>query len=153
MSQLGKELGARWRQLSDEEKDKYKALAKEQNERRAAEARENGGGEGGENQPERTASAAKPPGLPAAVVKRLVLSDPDLKRISAPALNLVIASADRFIGLMTQRSRDIALTSGKKTIRMQDILAVAREGGWRMAPILGEQAPPSCSHRRKGKRS
>jgi len=133
--QLGKELGARWKRLSEEEKERYKTLAKEQNERKAAERKESPGGEAEDGQG-KGGVQAKPPGLPTAVVKRLVLSDPELKRISAPALNLVINSAERFIGLMTQRSREVAITSGKRTIRMQDILAVAREGGWRMAAIL-----------------
>ena len=39
---------------------------------------------------------------------------------------------------MAQRARDVATTSGKRTIRFQDILAVAREGGWRMSAVLGK---------------
>ena len=135
--QLGKELGSRWRQLSEEEKEVFKAQAREENERRAKEKAEAGAKA---DAPDATTSVAptKPPGLPTAVVKRLVLSDPDLKRISAPALNMVIATAEHFIRLMTERSRDVAVTSGKKTIKLQDVLAVAREGGWRMEAILGE---------------
>ena len=115
----------------------FKAQAREENERRAKEKAEAGAKA---DAPDATTSVAptKPPGLPTAVVKRLVLSDPDLKRISAPALNMVIATAEHFIRLMTERSRDVAVTSGKKTIKLQDVLAVAREGGWRMEAILGE---------------
>ncbi len=37
IAQLGKELGSRWRQLPDEEKERYKQLASELNEKRTAE--------------------------------------------------------------------------------------------------------------------
>ena len=37
IAQLGKELGTRWRQLPEEEKERYKQLASELNEKRTAE--------------------------------------------------------------------------------------------------------------------
>lgn len=41
-----------------------------------------------------------------------------------------------FIGLLTQRAKDVAVASGRKTIRYDDIETVAREGGWRTRFLL-----------------
>ena len=79
IAQLGKELGTRWRQLSDEEKAKYKELAlaqanekKKEAEAAAAEAAKDGQPPPDQEDKEASAKQARQ-GLPSAVVKRLVL--------------------------------------------------------------------------------
>ena len=70
IAKLGKELGARWRQLSDEEKETYKQLAIEQ-----ANAKKAAAGEQDDKGTSENTAEAKPSrqGLPTSVVKRLVL--------------------------------------------------------------------------------
>ena len=97
---------------------------------------------------------------------RLCRSDPDLKRISGPALNIVVASAvsftatlafffviqtsclsnshlslnqqEHFIRLLTKKSREVAISSGRKTIKYDDVEQCGKEGGWRLSFMLGK---------------
>ncbi len=41
-------------------------------------------------------------------------------------------SQESFLGLLTSKAKDVAVSSGRKTIRVDDVETVAREGGWRM---------------------
>ena len=132
LGQLGKELGVRWKQLSEEEKKKYKELALKQAADKQAAAAENGGSEQNDGEKTEQTSSSKAP-FPASIVKRLIMSDPDLKRISGPSLNLVMNATEAFIGMLTERATSIALSMKRKTIRFSDIEIALKEGGWRLS--------------------
>ena len=137
IAQLGKELGKRWKLLSDEEKARYKEEAlKQLREREAKRAIE--GGDKGDGDAENAPAAAAPQrqALPTALVKRLILSDPDLKRVSGPALSMLISSTEAFLGLLTEKARDVAVSTKRRTIRYSDLQTAAKEGGWRFAPYV-----------------
>jgi histone H3/H4 len=136
---VAKELGARWRALPEDEKEKYKALAKQRGEEAAAAAGGGGdadmadaaGGDAGDGNDQEGAGggAGPPPGLPRGVVKRIMACDPELKRASADAAWLIGAAAEALLGLLAERGARQALGKRRRTVKLEDLQHVVKCGG------------------------
>jgi histone H3/H4 len=117
VAEVAKELGKRWKALTDEERSDWqaKSAASKAAAKEAAEAAQEGGIDGdldaeqqAGQQPKQDAKAPPSsndtaPVLPLSVVKRLIMLDPDVTRISAEALVTVAYAAELFLGLLTSK--------------------------------------------------
>ena len=121
---VGKALGERWRALGEEEKARYKAKAEEL----AAAAAEAAGDADAADAADAEAAAApaeRPP-LPLSLVKKLVCSDPDVRRISAEGLKAVTFATSLFLEMLTGEALDAAQRSGRRTLRFEDLQRAAQ---------------------------
>jgi histone H3/H4 len=142
---VAKELGARWRALPEEEKERYKQLAKQRSEALAAAAAaeaahcgEAGGGGGGvgadasqgqEADQDQEDSQQAAPGLPRGVVKRIMACDAEFKRASADAVWLIGAAAEALLALVAERAARQALSKRRRTVKLEDLQHVVKCGG------------------------
>ena len=117
VSVIGKALGERWRALSEEEKAQYKAKAAEL----VPAVDPVGVGEA-----DAAAAAAERPPLPLATVKKLVCSDPDVKRISAEGLKAVTFATALYLESLAGEALDAAQRSGRRTLRFEDLQRAAQ---------------------------
>lgn len=127
---VAKEIGARWRALSDEERERYKQLAKERTEAAAAaaaEAGDAGGGEGDEGEDDAGGDQGPAgPQLPRGIIKRIMAADPEFKRASADAVWLVTAAAEALLGSLAERAARQALSKRRKTVKLEDLAHVVK---------------------------
>lgn len=139
VAQVAKGLGHKWGELSEAEKEQWKVTAKERTQAiAAAEAaaaeecdegdgeREAASGRDGDVGASGQATAARPAGLPASIVKRIMLLDEDVDRVAGGALKAVSKAAELFLAQLTQRSMAIAVKSKRKTLKFSDIQQCAR---------------------------
>lgn len=102
----------------------------------AAEAAEAAGGEEGAADAAPAApAAAVDPGLPRGVVKKIIMLDPEVQRVSADALWLVGEAARLFLQALAAKGGAALSSKKRKTIMLQDFETLVR---W--ACRLGQQA-------------
>lgn len=130
VAEVSKAIGERWRNLSEEEKLRYKKLAEE----RAAELRSkegaeqddgaNEGQDGGTSHKKRQLSASM---LPLSLVKKLACRDEDVGRISGDALRVITEATGMFLGQLAGRAYLYASQEKKrKNFKLSDIDVVAK---------------------------
>jgi len=145
---VAKGIGERWKALTDEEKARFKAAATTRAAAAAAAAAEAAEAAGpGESAPgaaadDPAASAPAPPlpgsSLPLSVVRRLMLVDPDVKRVSAGAARAVAAAVEAAVAALARSSAAVAAASKRRTLRPADILgAVRADGRWADTGCVG----------------
>ena len=112
VADVAKEMGTMWRQLSDEEKQKYKDAA-------AAAAT---------TSPSSKVSAKReqPAMLPLSLVKRIICRDEEVKRVSGDAVRVIAEATGMFIGLLATKSLEYAKAQKRKNFKFSDIEAAAR---------------------------
>ena len=134
---VAKEIGARWRALPEEEKERYKELARQRAEElaaaaaaAAAEAGDGAAADGGDDDDadaaDQAAAGPRGPLLPRGVVKRVMACDPDFKRASADAVWLVTAAAEALLASLGERAARQALSKRRKTVKLEDLLHVVK---------------------------
>lgn len=138
VAQVAKSLGHKWAELSEEEKQRWKNVAKERTEAlataRADAAEECGATTGGNGEQAGSggvgascrAAASKPAGFPASIVKRIMCLDEDVDRISGVALKAVSKAAELYLSQMAERSMAVAVRAKRKTLKFSDIQQSAR---------------------------
>jgi len=128
---VAKEIGERWRALGEEAKQRYKDAAAAAGaaaaEAAAAEAPAEGeAGEAGEAGDAPRAAAAAPAGLPPSIVRRIMLLDPDVQRVAAPAAKAMALAAELFIGHLAERGASAARRAKRRTVKLEDLAAAAK---------------------------
>ncbi|PRW58313.1 high mobility group [Chlorella sorokiniana] len=122
---VAKLVGQKWAALSDEEKQQYKERAQQlQAEAAEAAAAQSPGGEAGEGGEAPAPRAAAPPppfGFPTSLVKRIVLADDEISRVSADALRAICKAAELFVGQLAVRALEHAQANKKKNFKAADI--------------------------------
>lgn len=79
------------------------------------------GGEGGEAPAPRSAAPPPPFGFPTSLVKRIVLADDEISRVSADALRAICKAAELFVGQLAVRALEHAQAQKKKNFKAADI--------------------------------
>jgi len=115
---LGKEVGARWAALPEEEKAEWKA--------RAAQLKEAGGDDAGKGE-KRPRKDKEQHALPLSVLKKIVAEDDEVKRVQPAAYSVVLAAVDLFLADLLGRSREVAVRGKRATIKPDDIARVVEE--------------------------
>lgn len=108
VADVAKELGQRWKALSEEERGVYKekaAACKAAADEARAAAIAAGGADGDDAAAEQEAPVPTGPviQLPLSLVKRIALCDRDVSRISHDALLVIAAAAEKFLELMAEK--------------------------------------------------
>lgn len=114
---VAKRVGELWKALSDAERAEWKA--------KAAAAAAAAPAEDDADRPKPPATTA-PPALPASVVRRIMLLDPDVGRVSAGAARAVTAATEAFLGMIATASLRVASETRRRTLRGGDVVTAAR---------------------------
>lgn len=137
VAQVAKALGQKWKQLSDAEREVYKAKAQEQAAAAAAAAKEDGShaeGEAGE------AAGGSPSGaharestpldglLPVSVVRKVMLLDEDVTRVSQDGVIAAAMAVDLLLGLLAKGAGASARAQKRKTVNLKDFVQVSKMG-------------------------
>lgn len=130
---IGKEIGARWQMLTDEQKKTYKEKAQELKAQLEAQAIDESGGKAQQAQVEEASQqheaqgggSAPPFGLPTSLVKRIITVDPDVQRISADGVRSIAKATELFLQLLAAQSFRQAALLKRKNLKFQDIQTVA----------------------------
>ncbi|KAI8114140.1 hypothetical protein M9434_002266 [Picochlorum sp. BPE23] len=118
VADVAKEIGARWRQLSDDEKQKYKdAVAAA-----AANVDPSSSKDGDKGSAKKEQRAM----LPLSLVKKVICRDEEVKRVSGDAVRVIAEATGMFIGLLATRSLEYAKAQKRKNFKFSDIEAAAR---------------------------
>ncbi|EFN59540.1 hypothetical protein CHLNCDRAFT_56806 [Chlorella variabilis] len=142
VAQVAKLVGAKWAALSDEEKQQYKdraaAKTRQMKEEAAAAAAAQGqqqqspGGEGAAagEEPAPAAvgggGAAPPPfGFPTGVVKRIMMVDDEVQRVSADAVRAIAKATELFVQQLAARALQHAQAGKRKNFKEPDVAHVA----------------------------
>lgn len=118
MADVAKELGQRWKALSEEERSTWQARAAEAKAAAQEAAAQEAAAAAGEDDDQQDAPAhvqqpAQAPPLPLSLVKRLMMVDPDVSRVSADALLAVAQATDLFLGLLTNKMTAACATASR----------------------------------------
>ncbi|WPT18093.1 DNA polymerase epsilon subunit C [Picochlorum sp. SENEW3] len=119
VADVAKEIGARWRQLSDDEKQKYKDAA-------AAAAAANVDPSSSKDGDKGSAKKEQRAMLPLSLVKKVICRDEEVKRVSGDAVRVIAEATGMFIGLLATRSLEYAKVQKRKNFKFSDIEAAAR---------------------------
>ncbi|KAF8071173.1 hypothetical protein HT031_001255 [Scenedesmus sp. PABB004] len=125
MTAIAKALGEAWKALADEEREAFRAKARQRAEADAAAAAEAGGADGAAEGAAEPAAPA-PAGLPRHVVKRIMLADAEVSRVSADALWLVTEATAAFLGQLGARCAAAAAAKKRRTVKLEDFDSVVR---------------------------
>ncbi|WIA12042.1 hypothetical protein OEZ85_012121 [Tetradesmus obliquus] len=137
---IAKALGEVWKGMSEEEKDVYRQKSKDRAEAAAAAAAEEAAAAGDQEQQEggdaaAAAAAAAAAGedtasqaaaLPKHIVKRIMLADDEVQRVSADALWLVAEAGRLFLQQLAVKGAAAAASKKRKTIKLEDFEHVVR---------------------------
>ena len=116
---VAKRVGELWKALTDAERAEWKAKA-------VAKAAEKAEAEDGGNAASAPAPPAAPPALPASVVRRIMLLDPDMGRVSAGAARAVTAATEAWLGGLAGHAVRVAAETRRRTVRGGDVVTAAR---------------------------
>ena len=120
VADVAKELGKRWRLLSDDERQGWKETA----------AKEDGGRGGVKRQ--RTSAddaqtkASPASGIPIARLKKMLMRDAELKRVARDAMGAVSQATENFIVYVSTLAYQQAKASKRKTVKFEDFAACIR---------------------------
>lgn len=123
VADVAKGLGARWSKLAEEEKEVYKARAQELKEKALASVND-------ENEPpavHEEGDHEQKTALPVSVVRRLMLLDADVSRVSLPAVHAVSSSAKIFLEFLADKCLVAAKQGRRKTIKIDDVASVVKQ--------------------------
>ncbi len=113
MADVAKELGARWKQLSAEEREQYKVRCQE-----ALAAQKAAGGEDNPEQDGAEAAPAKASrgqgGLPLSLVKRIACLDEDVTRLSQDAVLVLAHATELFLEQLSSKCCQVLNSSKPK---------------------------------------
>ncbi|WIA32177.1 hypothetical protein OEZ86_003026 [Tetradesmus obliquus] len=133
---IAKALGEVWKGMSEEEKDVYRQKSKDRAEAAAAAAAEEAAAAGDHEQQEGgDAAAAAAAGedtasqaaaLPKHIVKRIMLADDEVQRVSADALWLLAEAGRLFLQQLAVKGAAAAASKKRKTIKLEDFEHVVR---------------------------
>ena len=123
VASIAKEIGVRWKALSDEQRQIWKDKAAEEN------AAAIDGEEGG-NDAEDVGDEKEQPGhclLPLSLVKKIACTDPDNNtRISAEGLVAIAKATDLLLGLLVQGSAKAAKAQKRRTFQLKDYVSAVK---------------------------
>ncbi|KAI8103997.1 hypothetical protein M9435_006523 [Picochlorum sp. BPE23] len=119
VADVAKEMGAMWRQLSDDEKQKYKDAA-------AAAAAANVDPSSSKDGDKGSAKKEQRAMLPLSLVKKVICRDEEVKRVSGDAVRVIAEATGMFIGLLATRSLEYAKAQKRKNFKFSDIESAAR---------------------------
>jgi histone H3/H4 len=161
VSAVAKALGQKWKELSEEERAKYKEQAAAHAAERAGEAvhlyatcnhttavlstgvrppptaavaAEEAGGGGQHAEAEAAAagsSKGSAVGFPVAVLKRIMHADPDVTRASSDAVWAVGKAVELFVVALADKCHSAARSRKQSVVKMQDFVTTVRWAGWR----------------------
>jgi histone H3/H4 len=125
VAEVAKEIGRRWKALAEEERQQYKDRAAESAKAFAEAAA--AANEGDEAADEHPAPAAKKPALlPLSIVKKVMVLDKDVSRVSSEGVWLMARAAECFLEMLTERCATAALSRKRRTIKMDELEHVIR---------------------------
>ena len=126
MGEVAKAIGSAWKSLSDEERQRYQDLAAEQKELYKKTLEEAGGaneGNGAEGALDQTRIHSM---LPLSMVKKVVMKDDEVNRITGDALKVLTEATGLFLGNLASKSLALALGNNKKNFKLEDMVKVAK---------------------------
>lgn len=129
MGEVAKAIGSAWKSLSDEERQRYQDLAAEQKElykktlEEAGGANEGNEGNGAEGALDQTRIHSM---LPLSMVKKVVMKDDEVNRITGDALKVLTEATGLFLGNLASKSLALALGNNKKNFKLEDMVKVAK---------------------------
>jgi histone H3/H4 len=129
VADVAKQIGAEWKQLSEEEKKAYK----DKSTKIAEQLRAKGGTE--ENVEDKQGAVAKskkgaaqgPSILPLSLVKKLACKDEEVKRISGDAVRVIAEATGLFLGDLASQAYSYAVSKNRKNFKFSDVEHVARK--------------------------
>jgi histone H3/H4 len=137
VADVAKEIGKRWRELTDADKEAYKGRAQAQ-----AQALKDvpGAGEGaadGEQQHEGEGAHGQDPKepspldslLPLSMVRRIILADPDVSRVAHEGIVAVAMATNLLLGLLAKHTANHAKSQKRRTIMLKDFVQVSKRRG------------------------
>ena len=121
VADVAKEIGRRWKELSEEERQRYKDVS-------AAKAKELAAAadcldavdEGVEKQQGKAM-------LPLSMVKKLACRDEEVKRVSGDAVRMIAEATGMFLGVLASKSLSHAVSQKRKNFKFSDIEHVSRK--------------------------
>lgn len=120
VADVAKEIGRRWKELSDEERQRYKDMSAE----KAKELAEDDGTaateEGQQKQPGQAI-------LPLSMVKKVACRDEEVKRVSGDAVRMIAEATGMFLGVLASTSLSHAVSQKRKNLKFSDIEYTARK--------------------------
>lgn len=129
VADVAKEIGAEWKQLSEEEKQVYKdksnAIAEELRAQGGAE--ENAEDDQGAVAAGKKGAAQGPSILPLSLVKKLACKDEEVKRISGDAVRVIAEATGLFLGDLASQAYSYAVSKKRKNFKFSDVEHVARK--------------------------
>ena len=138
VAKVAKALGHKWKQLSDAEREVYKVKAQEQAAAAAAAAREDGSHAQGEAGDQPAAAGGSPSGaharestpldglLPVSVVRKVMLVDEDVTRVSQDGVIVAAMAVDLLLGLLAKGAGASARAQKRKTVNLKDFVQVSK---------------------------
>lgn len=144
---VAKGIGERWGKLTDDEKAGFKTQAIARAATLVAAAAAAAEAAGGEGAPPADASAAAGGGrggeagaapqplpgasLPLSVIRRMMLVDPEVKRVSAGAARAMAAAVEAAVAALAKSAGAVAVASKRRTLKPADVVgAVRADGRW-----------------------
>jgi DNA-directed RNA polymerase I subunit RPA43 len=120
VADVGKKLGDKWRNLTEEDKEKYKKIAQQKAEELKAQAADEDApaqedAEHGEPQQQQNAIA-----LPIGTVKKIMMLDKDVSRASGDCVRTIALATEVFLGLLGSKCAQAAKTNKRRTIQLKD---------------------------------
>lgn len=122
VAEVAKEIGRRWKELREEERQRYKDLSAEKAKELAQAAGEDGGDTG-----ERVKQQQGQATLPLSMVKKLACMDDEVKRVSGDAVRMIAEATGMFLGVLASKSLSHALSKKRKNFKFSDIQHVCRK--------------------------
>eukprot|EP00775_Hariotina_reticulata_P012980 gene12980-13109_t len=127
---VAKALGEAWKALPQDDKATYQCKAKE----RAATADDQDSGQEQQHGQDAHTSiklsaagaATGPPALPRHVVKRIIMTDEDVQRVSADAVWLLAETSRLFLEQLAVKAAAAAASKKRKTVKLEDFAHVVR---------------------------
>lgn len=128
VSDVAKALGEKWKNLSEDEKQKYRDMAEALKTSAVAPAAEGvpaveGDGNGHGSHAKTTPT---PTGLPLSNIKKIISLDPEVGRVSHEALVVISAATEAFLQQMAHKSMSAAQRSKRRTIKLDDFQHIVK---------------------------
>lgn len=125
VAEVAKALGQRWKALTDEQRAEYKSRCEALNEAErqlAADDEEAQGEQAGEHH----AKEATPLDglLPVASVRRIMMADKEVSRVSGDGAVALTAAVDLLMGMLAQKAAGNARASKRRTLQLKDFSQV-----------------------------
>lgn len=124
VADVAKEIGRRWKELSEEERQRYKDMSAD----KAKELAEHGTEKEETIEPDTQSKKQESMALlPLSMVKKLVCRDEEVKRVSGDAVRIVAEATGMFLGVLASKSLAHATSQKRKNFKFSDIEYVSRK--------------------------